>query len=236
MAKPVLLNKIDHRDLRIDVRSRGAAFGDEVMFALTFPDEFRSVQAHYPVVFHKTAEGLLQPVALFGFRPGQNLFLDGARWDAHYLPLAIERQPFLIGRAGQELVVHIDPAHPRVGAAGGEAAFDANGDSSAMLERLTSVLLSLHDGLQRNPAFVAALLQHDLLEAFVLDVTLDDGSQHRFAGFYTIAEEKLRKLGTDALAQLHRAGYVEPIYMAIASLSNFRDLIERMNRRDAGAR
>ena len=30
-----------------------------------------------------------------------------------------------------------------------------------------------------------------------------------------------------------RAGHLEPIYMAIASLSNFRDLIERMNRAHA---
>ena len=93
MARHAQLNNLDHRDLRIDTR-HGAALGDAVAFAPTFPDEFRSLQAHYPIVFRKSADGALQPVALFGFEDGQNLFLDGERWDATYLPLAIERQPF----------------------------------------------------------------------------------------------------------------------------------------------
>ena len=38
------------------------------MFALTFPAEFRNLQAHYPIVFRKTRDGQFQPIALFGFR------------------------------------------------------------------------------------------------------------------------------------------------------------------------
>jgi len=236
MAKPVLLNNIDHRQLRIDVRSRGAALGDDVMFALTFPGEFRSVQAHYPIVFQKTSNGVLQPVALFGFRQGQNLFLDGTRWDAHYLPLAIERQPFLIGRADDEFVVHVDLDSPRVGGSGGELAFREHGGSSEFLDRMTLVLSSLHDGLQTTPAFVASLLQYELLEAFVFDIELDDGTKNRLAGFYTINEDRLHRLDGKALEHLQRGGHLEPIFMAVASLSHFRDLIERMNRLDAARR
>jgi hypothetical protein len=236
MTKPVLLNNIDHKDLRIDARGRGAALGDGVMFALTFAAEFRNVQAHYPIVFHKTVEGEFQPVALFGFRLGQNLFLDGARWDAEYLPLSIERQPFLIGRSGEELVVHVDLDSPRVGSGAGEAVFREHGGSSEFLERMTSVLSTLHQGLQGTPAFIDALLAHELLESFVLDIQLDDGSQNRFAGFYTINEDRLRRLEAQALDALNRAGFLEPIFMAVASLSHFRDLIGRMNRVDAADR
>lgn len=232
MPNHVLLNNIDHKDLRIDT-GRSAALGDDVMSAPTFPAEFRNAQAHYPIVFRKTGEGGYQPVVLFGFREGSNLFLQNGRWDAAYLPLAIERRPFLIGVAGDELLVHVDLDDPRVGTGTGEAVFREHGGTTDYLERINSVLLALHQGLQDTPAFVDALLRHELLESFVLDIRLDDGSQNRLAGFHTIHEDRLRALDGTTLDQLHRAGYLEPIYMAIASLSHFRDLIERMNRAHA---
>ena len=231
MANTVLLNNIDHKDLRVDT-GRGAALGDDVMCALTFPAEFRNMQAHYPIVFRKTADGAFQPFALFGFKEGQNLFLEDGRWDATYLPLAIERQPFLIGTAGDELVIHVDLDSPRIsmGNGAGETVFLKHGGTTVFLDRVNSVLLTLHQGLQSTSAFVDALLQQDLLESFVLDVQLDDGSQHRLTGFYTINEDRLNRLDGHALERLNRAGHLEPIYMAIASLSNLRVLIERMNR------
>lgn len=232
MAQHVQLNNVDHARLRVN-RARGTAYGDAVMSAVTFPAEFRNVQACYPIVFQKTAEGGFQPLALFGFKPGQNLFLDGQDWDASYLPLAIERLPFLIGREGDELAVHIDLDSPRI-ADDGEALFLPHGGNSEFLERMNSVLLALHQGLQATPGFIDALLPHGLLESFAFDMQLDDGSEHRLAGYYTIHEERLRALGADALEALHRRGYLEPVFMAMASLSRFRDLIDRVNRGHAG--
>jgi hypothetical protein len=234
MPRPALLNNVDHHDLRI-ITTRGAAYGDEVMSALTFPAEFRSLQAHYPIVFRKSADGTtFQPIALFGFQEGSNLFLDGERWDAHYLPLLIERQPFLIGTAGEELTVHVDLDSPRLSTTTGEPVFLLHGGTTPYLERVNSVLLAIHDGLAGIPAFIAALLRNALLESFVLDVKLAGGSHNRFAGFYTINEERLGALTGEALGELNRAGHLLPITMAIASLSNFRDLIERENRRHVG--
>ncbi len=228
MARHAQLNNIDHRDLRV-VTERGAAWGDDVMSALTFPGEFRNLQAHYPIVFQKSADGSFQPVALLGFQPGQNLFLDERGWDARYLPLAIERQPFLIGLSVDgEPMMHIDLDHPRVGHDQGEPLFRTHGGTTEFLDRMASTLQALHAGLQAVPGFVDALLRHELLESFVLDVSLDDGAQHRLAGFYTINEERLARLDGEALAALHGAGHLEAIYMAIASLSRFRDLIERV--------
>lgn len=235
MARHVLLNNIDHKDLRVDI-AHNAALGDGVMFSPTFPAEFRNVQAYYPIVFRKTAEGAFHPIALHGFQEGRNLFLDNGRWDAAYIPLAIERQPFLIGRDGEELLVHIDLDNPRVRADAGERLFLDQGGTTPFLDRITSVLLALHDGLEATPAFVDALLRHELLESFALDVELDDGSLNRLVGFYTINEDKLRALDGIALQELHGAGFLEPLYMVVASASRFRDLIDRMNRAHVGGR
>ena len=233
MSTPVLLNNVDHKDLRV-LTQRGAAYGDNVMLVHTFAAEFRNLQAHYPIVFQKTAQGAFHPVALLGFQEGQNLFLKAGGWDASYLPLAMEREPFLIGKQGEELLVHVDLDSPRISRSEqGQALFLPHGGSSEYLERVTSVLLAIHEGLQGTPAFAAALLAHELLESFVLDVEAPDGSVRRLAGFYTIDEERLARLQGEALQQLHRAGYLEPVFMAVASLSKLRELIERQNQREA---
>ena len=65
---------------------------------------------------------------------------------------------------------------------------------------------------------------------------LDDGSLNRLAGYYIINEDRLRGLDAGTLGQLHAAGHLEPIFMAVASISNFRALIDRMNRSRAGGR
>lgn len=235
MSRTVQLNNVDHRDLRVDTR-RSAALGDDVMWAITFPAEFRNVQAHYPIVFGKSADGEFQPLALFGFTDRQNLFLDGERWDATYIPLTIERQPFLIGRSADEMLVHIDLDHPRVGSAQGEPLFLGHGGTSPYLEHASSLLNTIHQGLQGTAPFVSALLQHELLEPFVLDIRLDDGSDNRLSGYYTINEDRLRQLDGEAFAALGSAGHLEAVYMMLASVVRFRDLIERVNRAGAAGR
>ena len=96
MARHVPLNNIEHQALRI-ITKRSVAYGDNQMFALTFPAEFRSVQCCYPIVFQKRSDtGQFQPLALFGFQAGENLFLTESGWDATYVPISVERLPFLI--------------------------------------------------------------------------------------------------------------------------------------------
>jgi hypothetical protein len=227
----VLLDNVTHRDLRV-ITTRGADWGDDVMTTPVFLSEFRSVQAHYPIVFHKaTPDAAPQPVALLGLRTGENLFLDDRGWDAHYVPLALERGPFMIGRDGEDLLVHVDLDSPRIGRGEGVPVFLPHGGATEYLDRINSVLLGLHEGIQAMPAFVDALLHFELLESFVLDIEAADGSQNRLAGFYTLAEERLAVLSGLALGELHGRGYLSAIFMMMASTSNLRDLIERHDRR-----
>jgi hypothetical protein len=236
MSKHVLLNNVDHKDLRI-VTTGSAEYGDNVMLAATFPAEFRNLQAHYPIVFRKNAQGQFEPVTLLGFKEGQNLFLTEQGWDATYIPMTLERLPFLIGFShDRQPMMHIDLDHPRVSRTQGEPIFLEFGGNTEFLERMSSLLLAIHNGLAATESFIGALLQHELLESFVLDIQLNDGSQNRLAGFYTIKEERLLDLNGAALERLNRAGHLQAIYMVIASLSHFRALIERVNKLNAGDR
>lgn len=232
MPNHAILNNVQHKNLRV-ITARGPAWGDALMSALTFPAEFRDLQACYPIVFAQNEAGGFDALALFGFEQGENLFLDADGWDAPVIPLTVQRQPFLIGRGdGDELSVHVDMDSPRIrdGGAEGEALFLTYGGSSEYLEHMASALRTIHDGLQASHAFTAALQELDLIEPFVFDVTLDTGARHRLAGFHAIHEERLAALEPEQLAGLQRAGWLLPVYMAVASLSQFRELVARKNR------
>ena len=191
------------------------------MSALTFPAEFRNVQAHYPIVFHKTRDGQFQPLALFGFQDKQNLFLDADGLGCA-VRAADDRAPAVPDRpsAIDELMVHIDLDSPRVSRTEGEPLFREHGGNTEFLERMSSVLLDDSSRAWRpcRPSSPRCC-EHDLLESFVLDVELDDGSQHRLAGFYTINEERLaRARRGGARTTAPGRATCRPIYMAIASL------------------
>lgn len=238
MPRHAVLDKDLHRDLRARAEA-GAALGDDVMAVLTVPSEFRRVQAHFPILFRReTGRDDFTAMALFGFETGENLFLAGDRWDARYRPLSLAVQPFLIGRPangdgpGQ---VHIDLDHPRIAAAGdGVRLFDSDGMATPFLEAMAERLGDLDEGYRDSTAFYAALRAYDLLEPFSLEVTLDDGAKHSLVGFHIIDEARVRALGGDALAALHAAGHLMPMFMAMASLSQLSVLVERKNRRLGG--
>jgi len=232
MSDTVLLNNVSHKDLRI-ISKRGAEYGDDLIIVNTFPSEFLHIQTHYPIVFRKTSDGLsYDAFALFGFVPGENLFLGPDGWDVSYVPLVVQRQPFLIGVSGEDLTVHIDMDSPRISRSSdqGEAVFLTHGSPSPFMERMNSTLLAIHQGVQSMPVFIAALRAHDLLESFVADIEFEDGAKYRLDGFYTINQANLNALNGSQLEALHRAGYLQAIYMVVASMGNLRTLIEKKNR------
>ena len=238
MTRHAVLDNKTHNDLRIRTDA-AAELGDDIMATLTVPSEFRRVQAHFPILFRReTGRDDFTALAMFGFENGENLFLEGTRWDAGYRPLSLAIGPFLIGRpAGGEGSgqVHIDMEHPRI-AGGGEGVrlFDENGMATPYLDEIAERLGDLDEGYRESRAFYDALLAYDLLEPFSLEVTLDDGSVNSLVGFHIIDEAKLRALDAEALGALHAAGHVMPMFMALASLSQLSALVARKNRRLGG--
>lgn len=232
-ANHAILTAEAHRELRIRT-DRGADLGDAVMTSLVMPREFRDVQQHYPIVFRlDAARDSFTAHAVFGFETGENLFLEGDRWDADYLPLAIDIQPFLIGGADAEGArqVHVDLASPRIAGAEGVRVFEPEGTPTPYLEAIADKLGELDVSFGESADFFAALRRYDLLEPLTLEVTLDDGSTNRLVGFHVIDEDRLRALDGAALGDLHAAGHLMPIFMALASLGNFRVLVGRKNER-----
>ncbi len=237
MTDHAILTPEAHAELRIRTE-RGMDLGDAEMYAITVPSEFRQVQADYPILFRMNAErdGFVA-LAMFGFEAGENLYLDGGRWDAQGRPLSIDIQPFLIGGSPNDddvKQVHIDMGSPRIGGGEGMRVFDETGRPTPYLEAIIDKLGALDAGYRESKHFFDALRRYELLEPLVLEVTLDDGSTNRLVGFHVIDEEKLRALDASALGDLHAGGHLMPIFMALASLANLSGLIARKNRRAHG--
>lgn len=239
MTRHVLLDNVSHKDLRV-VRDYAKVPGYDVNVARVFPSEFIQLQTEYPLFFIRNKEqGGFEPVALLGFGDKENLFLDENGWDAGYVPLSIERQPFLIGFQEQVVdgiptetpVVHIDLDHPAVSDTEGERVFLPHGGESPLLERISSVLMTVHQGHEAAKSLSEMLVGMELIESLVLEVALKDGSKQSLKGLYTINEDKLQNLNANALESLHKKGHVRDVYMMLASLPNVSRLIERKNRR-----
>ena len=212
---------------------RGAAMGDALMSCILVPDEFRRAQHEYLILFRRdVGTGEVAAVALLGFENGENLYLDGDRWDAAYVPLAMDTRPFLIGRGaqGEGGQVHLDAASARLSEEEGTRLFDDTGRPTPYLEGAVEKLGALDEGYRAAAGFFAALARHELLEPLQLDVTLDDGSVNRLVGFHVVDEDRLQALSPDALGDLHREGHLMPVFMALASQSNLPVLIARKNR------
>lgn len=238
MTQHVLLDNVSHRNLRVHKVFRPGHGYDESV-ARVFPGEFLALQNEYPLFFVKNRDtGHFEPIALLGFAEHENLYLDGGRWDAFHIPLTIERQPLLIGFQEQTVegvptqtpVVHIDLDHPSVSETEGERLFLPHGGESEWLERMTSVLMSIHQGHQAIPAFSQTLVGLELIESISLDLQFADGSSQTLKGLYTIDESRLASLEASALEVLHKKGYLHHIYMMLASMPNLSVLNERKNR------
>ena len=239
MPRHAQLNNVDHAGLKVRT-ARSAALGDQVMSCPVFAGEFRQAQACYPILFHKPDAGPVQPLALFGLKRGENLFLDGEGWEADYIPAAMRTPPFLIGAGpgadGDARQVHVDLDHPRVSETEGEPVFLDQGGMSDLLRRAVADLETLNAGHRSNPAFSDALDRHGLLEPLTLEMEFADGSAGRLTGLHVIAEDRLAALDGSALGELHAAGWLQPVFMAVASLTHLSALIARRNARLAEGR
>ena len=239
MSRHVLLNNVEHKNLRVNT-SYGKEFGTAVGSVPTFPTEFAEILREYPIFFRKDPNtGEYSCVALLGFAREENLFLEGDRWDASYVPAIIARGPFLIGfqerQDGGELrrepVIHVDMDDKRISETSGERVFLENGGNSRYLDRIARILSGLNDGIAASKAMFAVFTAMDLIEPVKIDIKFNSG-QYEVVGLHTVSAQKMRNLTGEQLLELNRSGFLQGAYLVLSSLNNLQRLIDRKQRRD----
>lgn len=217
MTNIVPLNKEAHRAVRVQVTG-----GEERNFVAVIVNEFSHLVMHYPILFSKDPEtGAFYCGAMLGIDTGENLFRDEGL--NVYRPLGIQRGPFYIH--GDELAIDLD--HPRVGS--GQPLFSESGEPTSYLQSIIGLFRDLVPGMERTKVFVNTLLHLKLIEPMDVDLAFDDGSKRRLEGLYTIDAEALRNLPDAAVLDLFRRGYLQLIYLMIASIRQIPILAQKKN-------
>jgi hypothetical protein len=234
---PTILETEKHRDLRV-ITARGAAYGEDVHFVPVVADELPSLVLEYPVILMEDKQGgQFGLYALLGFDPGENLYLDGEKWGARYIPAHLRRQPFLVGVAGgqgasqdaQGTVISVDMDSKRVSETDGERLFNEDGSQTEYLASITNLLSVMMGSFEATKAFVSAIKEHDLIEPARMDIKFANGEDRRYEGLCTVSDKKLAALPDEAVATLHKKGYLQACYLLLASLGQVPGLIERKN-------
>lgn len=224
MANIVALNTKDHRALCVDAAS-SARYGDGQRFVPVVVGEFAHLVPHYPVFFSKDADtGAFYCGAMLGIDEGENLFLDDG--GSVYRPLNLRRMPFYT--AGSDIAIDLD--HPRVGQAG-HALFEDDGRPTGYLNSMVNLFRDLKPGLEQTKVFVETLLSLKLIEPVDISLAFDDGSKRQLEGLYTINQDRLKQLPDDKIVELFRRGYLQAIYLMIASLKQVSVLARKKNER-----
>lgn len=240
MTNKVLLNNVDHADLRVVV-GRGPKFGDNINQALVFPTEFEDLQREYPIFFRKDANSEYQAVALLGLDRDENLFLGDEGWNARYVPAALQRGPFSIvlqtpqpgAGTEPEAMIHIDLDHPGVSRTEGEPLFLPAGGNSPYLQHVSRLLGTIYDGLETAPPFFKTLDRLGLLEPVEVEAALPDGAVYVIPDLFTISQARLQAVAGADLEQLHRTGALRAAYAVLSSLANMPRLIDAKLRKRA---
>jgi hypothetical protein len=234
----VLLNNVDHADLRV-IAGHGAAFGDAINQTLILPTEFEAAQREYPILIRKDAAGAYQAVVLLGLDRDENLFLDETGWNARYVPAVQRRGPFSIALQRDALgaeprpMIHVDLDHPRISREEGEPLFLPAGGNAPYLQGVSIALGQIHDGLEIAGPMFAFFDELGLIEPIDVEIKLDDGTSYGLPDVFTLAPDRLAAVTGEPLEKLHQSGLLRAAHWIIASMGNIEDLIARKARRRA---
>ena len=224
MANIVVLNSLEHRTLRVQPGA-SSRFGDDRRFVAVIVGEFPFLAAHYPILLTKDAQtGGFLVGAMLGFDEGENLFLADKGMES-YRPLNLQRGPFFA--AGSDLAIDMD--HPRIG--DGELLFTDTGEVAPYLQRMMSLFRDLVPGSEATRLFIETLIRLKLVEPIDISASFDDGGKRMLTDLYTINQDALRALPDAAVVDLFRKGYLQLVYLMIASLKQVPVLAQKKNRR-----
>ena len=238
--EPVLLDSALHRNKKMAVLSDYAI--TRAMHAVFLSaTEFAQAALEFAIVFVNSGERdvggrmLMSPIVLLGLAQGENLLVDGTRWDARYVPAFIRRYPFLTAnlKGASNPGVLIDAAWSGFSETEGAALFEADGKPAPALVNAVKFLELFEAEAQRTRAFCQRLIELDVLKEMKADATLAGGATFSVDGFYTVDEDKLLALPEEGVIELHRNGMLMLLHLHLLSLANLKLLVERKTRRPA---
>ena len=194
--------------------------------------EFGHAASDYPIVFIKAGQDAsgaadYAPIAVFGLAAGENLYLDGPRWRATYLPMVMALYPFCVSRLpDNRYAVCVDEGWAGFANDGaGQRLFGDDGEPTEFMRKMQGELERLEGQVDQTRALGRRLAALDLLRERRFDATLPDGRKLSADGFFVVDEDRVRALPDATVLELHREGVLAAIHAHWVSLGQMRRLV-----------
>lgn len=229
----VPLNNKTHKNLKVRRDFSFPHSKTQQLVPIT-PNEIAKAASCYPVCFIRDSQtSSFTLAAILGTDSNENLFYDPTGWKAPYIPLHIQKAPFVIGtQEDNSYLVAIDIKSEYCGEQDGEPLFDGQGFETTALKSIRELCehLTTQEHLAVN--FINELTELGLLTEHNLRYTLPSGEKKELTGLYSVDEELLKYLPEEQILSLHKKGYLTAINAHLVSLGQFSRLFSLKNNRD----
>lgn len=221
-----------HRDLRWTPFA-DYSFARSAQVASVVLAELPRAILSLPIGFLRGNE-VVQPVALLGLRPEENLFVgaDG-RWLGPYVPAAFRGYPFrLLPLEGDSrMALCVDESSGLIGADEGEPFFGPDGQPAERVRKVVEFLSQVENNRQATIKAAGALDAAGLLVPWPIE--LQEGEKRRrVEGLWRVDEEALNRLEGAALASLRDVKALALAYMSLVSMQHLALLVELLKRKN----
>lgn len=215
----------------------GYRFAADQVICPIMAAEFVRVATSYPIVFVKNDEGEVGAYALLGMPEGKNLFVDAEGvWRAAYIPAAVRRYPFVLGRTEEEtsMALCIDEDSDLLSEEEGEPLFTLEEEPTEALNKAIEFNRRFQAQHKQTAAICRSLDRMGMFRALKARVRMPSGEQHDFKGFLAIDEKSLGTVPDDEFLQWRKWGWLALIYAHLISLGQIAQLAERYEQRGGG--
>lgn len=230
------VDKTRHAKLRVKPNA-DFAHAKEMNLAAISMGELSACTCNFPVVFIQNPENQqVRPVAMFGLRPGENVYYNADGWDSTYVPLLIQRHPFVIGFDDRSddpklLGTCLHRNSPFLSESEGVALFTPEGAETDYLQSRHLMMRDIFEGEKYTDQFVRKLQELGLLAPLEIIVQPESGELRRVAGIMTVSERKLRELTEAQLQELHKADFLPACYVILGSVFQLHRLMYLRNKK-----
>lgn len=195
---------------------------------------------NFPIVFARNPnDQRFVLMALLGLRSGENIYFGEEFWESAYVPLAVQRHPFIVGldervQDKTQLATCIEVDSPCLNATEGLLLFNDDGSETDVLRKANDLLRHMFAAGKFTEEFIAKLQELDMIVPFSIDLQSQRGETNRINGLYTLDESKLKALSGDQLKDLQNRDFLAPCHLILVSLYQLNQMIRLRNRKLGG--
>jgi hypothetical protein len=241
--QPTALDTVLHKELRLKTGLNAVHKLKPYTSFMISIGEFAEAAREYPILFVRAApddkgRDQIAPVAVFGMRNGENLFLKDDNWVGGYIPALLRAYPFTMARieGSDRWAMVFDQSWEGFSKTEGTPLFDEKGEASELLNNAHKFVQELENDIERTRLACQRMLELKLLKPMRFDATLASGETLSIDGFLTLDQDLFNKLPDATIGEMHRNGLLYMLHMHHMSLNNMRRLLERRMANEQGAK